>query len=337
MRQLKTRIIAVIVTAAAAAALLNCAAASDAVYGQSGNSESRGGESASRKQDNRGSVRAVTIPITIRPRGSKEKKELRSLGDFTVREDGELQRVLSVRGIGTSPLSVAILIQDGVVPSVSSNIGTIADFIRSLPRGSRVMVGYIRSGSLQVRQKFTTDLDRAADSLRAPINFASASSFNPYVEIIDALHRFDSLPAGRRAMLVVTDGLDISRGLESTLVPKSLDLERAIKEAQRRSVAVYAFYAPTALAAVSSNQLLVGNAQGSLERLSDETGGRAFFQGTGAPVSFDPFLRDLATSLTRQLALTYLSTHPNKGYHRIEIRSDQPDIEIDHPAGYTRK
>ena len=85
------------------------------------------------------------------------------------------------------------------------------------------------------------------------------------------------------------------------------------------------------------SQVLVGNAQGSLQRLSEETGGRSFFQGTSAPVSFDPFLTELGISLSGQLALTYLSTHPEKGYHRIKIVSERKDIEIAHPDGYTRK
>jgi hypothetical protein len=216
-------------------------------------------------------------------------------------------------------MTLAVLIQDGVVPSVSSDITRIADFVRHLPRGSRVLVGYIRSGSLQVKQKFTSDLERAASSMRPPIPFASASSANTYVEIIEGLRRFDSQPTGRL-----------------NLGPQSLNLERAIKEAQRRSVAVYAFYAPTFNTSAGGSQLLIGNAQGSLERLAEETGGRAFFQGTGAPVSFEPYLRDLATSLSRQIAVTYLSTHMNKGYHRIKVQTDRADIEIDHPPGQTR-
>jgi VWFA-related protein len=293
-------------------------------------------ERASGKQEKRGSVRSVTIPITFRFRGAaKGQKELESLGDITVREDGDAQKVLSMRGIGASPLTIAILIQDGVVPSVSSDVSRIADFVRRLPRGSRVLVGYIRSGSLQVRQKFTSDLERAASALRPPIPFASASSSNTYVEIIEGLRRFDSQPTGRRAMLVVSDGLDADQGLG--LAPQSLNLERAIKESQRRSVAIYSFYAPTVNTTGTGNQLLIGNAQGSLERLSEETGGRAFFQGMSAPVSFEPFLLDLASSLTRQIALTYLSTHTSKGYHRIEVKSDRQDIEIDHPAGYTTR
>src|ERR1700694_2784581 len=66
------------------------------------------------------------------------------------------------------PLNIAILIQDDLISRVGSELGVTRDFIRSLPAGSRVMVGYITSGSLQVRQPFTTDLNSAARSLRVP-------------------------------------------------------------------------------------------------------------------------------------------------------------------------
>jgi VWFA-related protein len=300
-----------------------------------GNAPAYGQNGAADGKDNRG-VRPVTIPITIRQRGSKAESELQAT-IYIVKEDGDPQQVISVRDYTFVPLTVQVLIQDDVVPSIANEIQSIAKFIRRLPKGSRVFVGYIGSGSLRVQQKFTSDLERAAKSLRVPIGTAGAAPFNPYVEIIEGLKRFDSQPSGRRAMLVVSDGLDTSHGLDSSSPGQSIDLERAIKDAQRRSVAIYSFYAPTVTFTARGNQVLVGNAQGSLQKLSDETGGRAFFQGTGAPVSFDPFLTELATSLSGQLALTYLSTHPEKGYHRIKIVSERKDIEIDHPAGYTRK
>src|SRR5262249_122240 len=66
------------------------------------------------------------------------------------------------------PLNLAVLIQDDLISQVANEIGVTRDFIRTLPAGSRVMVGYITSGSLQVKQSFTTDLDKAAQSLRIP-------------------------------------------------------------------------------------------------------------------------------------------------------------------------
>jgi VWFA-related protein len=278
----------------------------------------------------------VTIPVTPRMKKSKVEEELITLDDLTIKEDGDPQNILFVRNIGNNPISLAVLIQDDLVTSISGEIPYIADFIRHLPKDSRVMVGYIRTGTLQVRQKFTSDLDKAASSLRIPAGTASAAPYNPYVEIIEGLKRFESLPSGRRAILVVSDGLDASRGLDSASTLQSLDLQRAINEAQRRSVAIYGFYAPTA-ATASGRSFLAAEAQGALSRLADETGGHAYFQGTSAPVSFDPYLRELGAALTRQIAVTYMSTHPKKGFHRIEVKSARTDVDIDYPAGYTRK
>ncbi len=77
------------------------------------------------------------------------------------------------------PLNIAILIQDDLTSQVGNELGVTKDFIRSLPAGSRVMVGYLRAGSLDARQPFTDDLNRAANSLRVPIASASAAPYNP--------------------------------------------------------------------------------------------------------------------------------------------------------------
>src|SRR5690349_11421092 len=213
-----------------------------------------------------GSGKPVTVPVTIRV---KEETELQNI-DLSIHEDGEPQTIISVRGIGTnSPITLTVLIQEDLVPGVGNEIKDMADFIRQLPRGSRVMVGYLRTGSLQVKQRFTTDLERAASALRPPTGFASNSPYNPYVEVIEALKRFDGQPLGRRAILLVSDGLDVSRGVDSSSPTQSVDLQRAVNESQRRGVAIYSFWAPTTLAA--GNPALILNAQSSLSRLSDET------------------------------------------------------------------
>ena len=278
----------------------------------------------------RGAGKPVTIPVTIRLKEEGEL-ELQNI-DLSIIEDGEPQTLISIKGTN-SPITLAVLIQEDLI-SVQNEIRPLADFVRQLPKGSRVMVGYLRTGSLQVRQRFTNDLEKAAKAMRPPSGFASASPYNPYVEVIDALKRLEGQPLGRRAILLVSDGLDVSRGVDSSSPTQSVDLQRAINESQRRSVAIYGFYAPTAVAA--ANPGLAGNAQSSLLRLSNETGGLAFFQGTGAPVSFDPFIRELDISLQKQAALTFLSTHLSKGFHRIEVRSSTPGVRVSYPSGYVR-
>jgi VWFA-related protein len=290
------------------------------------------GQDGQRDGKKSGAAKPVTVPVTIRLREQRREFEM-TFVDYVLKEDGEVQTILSTRKPSENPITLTILLQDDLVSSISTETKGIANFVRRLPPGSRVMVGYIRSGSLDVRRKFTSDLEKAATGLRPPMGLASAGPFNPFVEIIEALKRYDSQPLGRRAIIVVSDGLDVSRGADSSLPSSSIDLQRAISEAQRRSVAIYSIYAPSA---GSAGDLLGLNGQSCLERLSHETGGVAFFQGTGAPVSFDPFIKEIDASLSMQLALTYLSTHPDKGFHRLEIKPLERGVEVRHPAGYPK-
>jgi hypothetical protein len=199
------------------------------------------------------------------------------------------------------PLNIAILIQDDLVSQVGNEIGVTRDFIRSLPQGSRVMVGYIRAGSLQVRQPFTTDLEQAAKSLRMPVASEQSSPFNPYVEVVDALRKFESDWTGANAVLLISDGLDTSRGFDSTAAGHTVDIDRTIREANKRRVSIFSFYAPS-VGLTSRSRLAASYGQSSLNRVSNETGGRAFFQGTTGFVTFDSYFSRLSETLNRQYA-----------------------------------
>jgi VWFA-related protein len=280
-------------------------------------------------------VRTVTIPISIFSKEELKQRapeEFLEAGNIIVKENGDEQTILSIRSVSETPLALAVLIQDDLSSVVNLELKGLGDFIKRLPRGSRVMVAYLRGGTIQVRQRFTDDLEKAADSLRVLASSAAVAP-NTYEAVGEALERFDALPLGRRAILLISDGLDASGGLANSSPAQSLELDRAITKAQRKSVAVYSFYASGTLTE-RGNSTLVLNAQGSLNKLSEETGGRAFFSGTGTPVSFAPFFRDVSLALNRQFVLSYLSTHMKKGFHRVEVISTNPDIKIEHPRGY---
>ena len=198
------------------------------------------------------------------------------------------------------PLNLAVLIQDDLVPRVGNELERTREFIRQLPAGSRVMVGYITTGTLQVRQEFTGDLEQAAKALRIPVGSSAASSFNPFVEVREALKKFPTDGRNVNAMLLVSDGLDTSRGFDFTSTVHSVDLERAAREAQMRGVAIYSFYAPSnSLSAHNRTAMQFG--QSALQRLSKETGGRAFFQGSDF-VTFDAYFTQFSRTLNQQYA-----------------------------------
>src|SRR5215211_6590835 len=202
---------------------------------------------------------------------------------------------------GIEPLNLAVLIQDDLISQVANELGVTRDFIRSLPDGSRVMVGYITAGALQVRQPFTTDLEKAAKSLRIPLSSRSSSPFNPYVEVLEGLKKFDSSWTNANAVLLISDGLDTSRGFDSTAAGHTIDIDRTIKEANNRRVSVFSFYAPS-VGLTSHSRTAASYGQSSLNRISNETGGRAFFQGTSGFVTFNSYFARLRETLNRQYA-----------------------------------
>lgn len=286
--------------------------------------------------ENKPRVRTMTIPISI-----FTKKELREnqaeefvqADRLIVKEDNDEQRILSIRSNSESPLSIALLIQEDLTSNFNLQIKDIQDFIRGLQKGTRVMVAYSRAGSLDVRQRFTDDLERAAKSLRIVSGSSSFGPRSPFDGVSDVLGRFDGIPSGRRAILLFSDGLDTSQGANLASISQSVALDQSILKAQRKGVAIYSFYSPTETSD-RGNSVFVLAAQGALAKLSDSTGGRAFYQGSIAPISYVPFFKELVLSINRQFALTYLSTHMKKGYHKISVTSTNPEIKIEHPRGY---
>lgn len=203
----------------------------------------------------------------------------------------------------SQPVNLAVLIQDDLVSRVGNELRVTAEFIRELPEGSTVMVGYIRSGSLQVRQPFTSDLAAAAGALRIPVGSTSVAPFNPYVQVRDAIRLFPEGGANHNALLLVSDGLDTSRGFDYSSSVDSIDLNRAVREAKSRGVTVYSFYAPSA-GLTSWNRQAVNFGQSALNRVSNETGGRAFFQGSDF-VTFNAYFTRLARTLNEHGGRAY--------------------------------
>src|ERR1044072_1676554 len=104
----------------------------------------------------KGAPKPVTVPVTIKVK--KPEVEIRVV-DLLLREDGDVQELLSLRGPSDSPITLAVLLQDDLVSSIGTEAKGIGEFVRSLPAGSRAMIGYIRNGSLDIRRKFTSELD----------------------------------------------------------------------------------------------------------------------------------------------------------------------------------
>lgn len=278
----------------------------------------------------------LTVLVTCVPGNDRERSIIERLepSDFAVLEDKKEQKILSAKRMADLPMNFAVLIQDDLVSRVNLQLPGIKKYITSLPQGSRVMTGYLTGSNLQVRQEFTGDLDKAADSLRVLYSSRTASGMSPYYGVFDALKMFEPFRGERNILLLVSDGLDVNGGLRFGSPFSSLSLDRAIDEAQRTQVSIFGIYAPS-VGLTGINRLAMTYGQGSLLRLADETGGAAFFSGSDF-VSFDPYLKDLNEMNRYQWLITYQSSKPGKSFRKIEVVTDF-DINLLHPRGYDPK
>ncbi len=110
---------------------------------------------------------------------------------------------------------------------------------------------------------------------------------------------------------MITNGVDPYNGSVSPMNQNSVYVDNSIRDAQRAGVPVYSIY--------YSNAGIHGGAasfsgQSYLAKVSDETGGQAYFQGMGNPVSLSPFFERFSKSVSESYVATFPApseTHNN--------------------------
>lgn len=229
-----------------------------------------------------------------------------------------------------APLELAILIDDSLDPSVGVQLGDVRDFILGLPEGTRVGVAYARNGIATFTQDFTSDRALAAKAIRLPFGSEGAIS-SPYLAVTDLLQRWSDA-SNRREVLLVSDGIDLFRGVAESAPGLNPDLDRAIRTAQREGIVIHTLFA-SGNDRLRRNFFLVGNGQGALLDLAYETGGEAFFEGSQTPLAFKPYLERLSDVLGRQYLLTLQPpARAKSGYERLQVSTEVPGAKLIGPG-----
>lgn len=279
-----------------------------------------------------GSDGVKTITVTV-----EHKKRLTAppldREDFVVLENGVQQDILSVAPATerNAPLNLALVVQEGI-SQVNSEIKALQQFITGLPKGSQVMVVYLKGPFVDVRQSFTGDLNKAAKSLRVAAGISSAPS-SPYLGLIDAMKKFNGKAQGRNEVLFISSGIDTLNGFNGS--PRSnLYLEQAIKAAQQENITVFSLFAPSS---ISRRLFTVSFGQDALNYLSEQTGGCAFFSGNLGFVTFDAPLAEFKDLLGRQYVISYKSAASRDDYRKVKVSTDYSNLKISAIKGYKSK
>jgi hypothetical protein len=224
-------------------------------------------------------------------------------------------------------LELFILIDDASTSNLGVQLEDLRKFINAQPATTSVGVGYARNATVEIRQNFTTDHAQAAKALRLPLG--SAGSYgSAYLSAIDLMKRWPET-ANRREILLVADGIDRAHRSRNALFNPDVDTAAAV--AQRTGTIVHSIYFP-GVGHWGRNFWQATNGQNGLAKLAEMTGGESFFLGSGAPVSFAPYLNDLQRILDNQYLLTF-SVQPGAkaGLQYVNVQTEIAGVDLATP------
>jgi len=274
----------------------------------------------------------ITVTAVSRERG-QEPPELKK-DDFLIYQNHQRRRVLDfVRQSGdNNKFDVYVVVDDAVQTDITLDYGEIGNFVHELPSTARVGVGYSLNGGVKISQELTDNREAVVKALRIPLGRIGAGG-GIYLSLADLAKRLPDSPDRRRAVVFLSSGIDLFRGVRESEAGLNIDLQLAIDRLNRSGVTVYAIYVAPA-AHFARNLFLVGSGQSCLARLADETGGEAFFQGNITPISMKPFLEDIGRHLDNQYVVTFAAKQGKKsGYEAIHVSTELSGVELTGPTG----
>ena len=248
--------------------------------------------------------------------------------DLTIKVNNHKTDITSLAPVHASGAQVAILIDDGLRISVGRELSSLRAFIKGLRPGTEIFVGYMQNGRVITGQDFTTDYDTAAQSLRIPVGSPGLSA-SPYFCLSDFVKRWpedanSNAAPKARFVLMITNGVDPYNGSTSITNQNSPYVESAVRDSQRAGVAVYSIY-------YSDAGFRGGRAsfsgQSYLSQVAEGTGGTAYYQGTGSPVSMEPYLKQFQKALSETYVATF--TAPGgKDLVQIKLSTTLPKTKL---------
>ncbi|MGQ9898096.1 MAG: VWA domain-containing protein [Acidobacteriota bacterium] len=284
----------------------------------------------------------VTVPFAVVDKRNRYINDL-TAQDVEVLENGKPQEIFSFTREQDLPLTFALVfdISGSQQYSIAEQRMAAKAFLRQTLRPEKDLAGVVTfRRDIEVRQKLTANLaalERAVDDVRFESGRYVYGGSPPLDPSITGTSLYDTvyvvsgemLPreAGRRVIILLTDGEDTTSRYK---------LNDAIDMALRSDVQVYAIGIPGGVPNGFGGVTITGLDRRTLERLCEETGGRAFFPRS--PADYAATFQQIETDLRQQYILTYIPSDATRDGSFRAIT-----IKVLHPGGakgwriFTRK
>ncbi|MEW6125571.1 MAG: VWA domain-containing protein [Acidobacteriota bacterium] len=259
--------------------------------------------------------------------------------EVTIFEDGKPQTLFAFKRESTLPINIAILMdlsgsQEYTFPKEKT---AASEFLRSIIRQGKDSAAILTFQDdvdlVQGLSSRVESLQRALDEIQYSRRFNNASTRRQATALYDAIYvTADEILARdeyrarttddsivRRAIILLTDGVDNASNRK---------LDDAIDRAWKAGVVIYSI-------GIGDRFRFEGVREDVLKRLSEETGGRAYFP-QGADDLMEDF-RQIENEMRSQYLVAYTPSNPNRdgSFRRIEVRvNNRDDVRLVHRRGY---
>ena len=242
-------------------------------------------------------------------------------------KDSTVTKFVPLRG-SNSNLEVVVLLDDSSRTSLSRQFDDITHFIQGLPPNSTAAIAYMQNGRAVFAGPLSADHAQVLKALHMPIG-GSGVSASPYFCLSDLAKSWPSNDrAARREVLMVTDGVD---RYNLRYDPDDPYVQAAITDSVRAGLIVYSIYWRNQ-GRIDNTQYENDAGQNLLQEVTQATGGKSFWQGTGNPVSFQPYLEELSKRFQNQYELSFVVGFNGKPQvETMKLNFKSPGSEVDAP------
>lgn len=273
---------------------------------------------------------STQMVITVRTAIGDNRSDGLGANDLTVLSGNTAQPIVRLQRLAGdyADMQLFILLDDSTrSTSLGTQLPELKTFLESLPATTQVAVGYMRNGTFGLVQAFTADRRKAAGALRLPASMPGENG-SPYFVLSDlAKHWPSKQSTNRRAVLMLTDGVDPYYGAADMNDPY---VNTAIRDALKEGVMVYSIYLRGA-GPYGRNNWVTNFAQSRLMEVSRETGGCAYSLGLTDPVTITPYLKDFRDRLDNQYRVT-IEALSDRGVQPVKLRTELRGLKIEGPT-----
>jgi VWFA-related protein len=291
----------------------------------------------------------VTVPVIARDANGRCVSGL-GIGDFHVYEDDILQDIDRVVP-ETAPFQMALMMDISRSAALArSSIARAATAFASGMRQDDSLMVLAFNQNVIVESELTSDRDQLrraiaqadkngggipyyGDDWRIGISDSTGLMGTRLYDAVDlaVTERFDKL-AGRKAILIITDGIDTGSRLAT--------LQSTLARIEESNILVYTILsASPILDTINRDRLewmIEAKKRGSeyLAQLAVRSGGRVC--NTSTDTALKKEFSDIAEELSHQYTLCYYPKKPvnSTAFRRIQVKIEKPDITIRTRAGY---